>query len=617
MDEIKIIKDRQKELIYSGYYNKYLYMSKKAVDLISGERKDIFFYPDINYEDTNRSIWNAEFHYHRLKYQIIKEDMGKADNDFCWLSKILGAVRFWIENDFKNSNWWHNQIGMPQALVDIALILENHLTEDLIDGLKSLISRGIFHGQDQMDMIVIPGIGECATADSWTGANLIWGAATTIKYALWLEDESLLRVALKRISDEICFSEEGIQPDGAFCQHGPRWYSGGYGRSFVYELAPIINITRGTSFALPKEKIDMILMHILDGQRMMMKNGIFDFGAVGREFSRKGAIGAGILKSALSLIIEDESIERHGELQAFYNELIKESDTFEGTKYYKSITQLCHKCNGMYIGIRGRTEGIFGSERCNSEGVLGYNLSYGTASCVMNTGKEYFDISPFWDYSMIPGTTARRESDEELCGHGDWSNTLETPCRAFGSDNGKSGILSEKAIHDGISLTVSYFVFNGTMVALGTDITDKNPKKGQIFTTVEQCFANDSYFGNNYAINGNITYKNLDDNTVFFSKKYRQAGKWSRNNLSLSDEVLFENMFSITVPVTEYGKYAYMVSCKKAPKVEVIRNDSECQAIMIDGDIPMAVFHKKCTVTLGDKKIHGNNREMILYGGKI
>lgn len=92
----------------------------------------------------------------------------------------------------------------------------------------------------------LPGTKSLSTADKWTGANLIWGGAVTVKHAMWQEDEELLKIASARVAEEIKYSHEGIQPDGAFCQHGHRWYSGGYGRSFAYELTPIIAALAGT-----------------------------------------------------------------------------------------------------------------------------------------------------------------------------------------------------------------------------------------------------------------------------------------------------------------------------------------------------------------------------------
>ena len=614
MIDIKRIKERQRDLFFKGYFCKYAAETVKAdIELVKGDRDDLYLYPDIDYSDIDRSIWLAGFHYYRMELQIIESGMERVDNDPEWREKMLGAIRYWIEKDFINPNWWQNQIGMPLVMANLAIVFEKYLPDDLIAELKKLISRGTFHAHEGINEIAeLRETTKSITADGWTGANLVWGASTTIRFALWLEDEELLRIAIYRLLEEIKISAEGIQADGAFCQHGPRWYSGGYGRSFVFEIAPILYILRGTKFALPKEKTDLIMMHILDGQRMMMRKGYFDFGAVGREYARPGALGAGSLKRALLLIAEDETLERKSELAEFCCGLESESDGFENTKYYDSIAQLCHKKNGIYFGIRGRKENIYGAEMCNAEGTLSYNMTYGTVSCVMESGKEYFDISPVWDYSRIPGTTARIETQDELLSHGEWWRMLENPCRSFGKANGECGAMAQFTSHDGVSITAAYFVFDGTLVALGTDIKDETPERGRLQTNVEQCIAAGTEHGESMARNGRIIYKNLDMNTEFISCTASQSGSWRKNHAAQSDIIISKDIFSVSIPVTPYGKYAYLVSCDNEPEVTILQNDSNCQAILAGGKKLMAVFHKDCIISCGDRVINGKKGEIIL-----
>ncbi|MBR3967350.1 MAG: hypothetical protein IKJ91_09795 [Clostridia bacterium] len=614
MTDIKIIKERQRKLFFSGYFQKYSVATvKDDIELVKGDRDDLYLYPDIDYSDTDRSVWKAGFHYYRMELQLIKSGTDRVDNDPEWRKKMLGALRYWIEKDFINQNWWQNQIGMPLVMANLAIVFEKYLTDDLANGLKKLISRGTFHAHEGINEIAeLMGTTKSKTADAWTGANLVWGASTTIRYALWLEDAELLRIAIDRLSEEIKISAEGIQADGAFCQHGPRWYSGGYGRSFVFEIAPILNILRGTKFALPKEKTDLIMMHILGGQRMMMRKGYFDFGAVGREYTRPEAIYLDYLKRALPLIAEDDTLDRKDELSEFCSELEAGIDLLEKTKYYDSIAQLCHKKNGIYIGIRGRKEGVFGAEMCNSEGNLSYNMTYGTVSCIMESGKEYFDISPIWDYSRIPGTTARIEKEDELLKHGEWWSMLETPCRAFGKANGECGAMAQFTAHDGISLTAAYFVFDGTLVALGTDIRDEAPEKGRLQTNVEQCIASDTEHGKNMARNGRIIYRNLDLGTEFVSSTAVQSGSWKKNNAALPDDAIDCKIFSVSIPVTSYGKYAYSASLDECRNIKIINNDSDCQAILVDGKKLMALFYNDFSLNFGERKVKGKKGDIIL-----
>ncbi len=614
LSELRKIKERQKSIIYQGYYRKYSRSELNAdLELCLFQDGRTYYYPDIDYSNTDRSLWPVSHHLMRLECLLLDDKENRLHNDALWREKIIGAVEFWTSNDFKNPNWWQNQIGVPQVLVNIALMLEKYLGEKEISAIKRVIRRGTFHAHEGISKLPeLIGYGKWNTADNWTGANLIWGAATTVKYALWLEDSELLRVAVDRLADEIKFSLEGIREDGAFCQHGPRWYSGGYGRSFVYELAPIIRVLSGTEFDLPKEKVDIILHHILDGQRGMMRKGVFDYGAVGREYARPGALFAGILIKGLRLIKDADGISRRDELHSFYNELVTGEDSHEITRYYPSIAQLCHKKNGIYIGVRGRSEGIHGAEICNNEAVLSYNMSYGTYTCVMESGREYFDISPCWDYSKIPGTTARNQTDKELLSYENWNGNLETPCRAYGKSDGDCGVLTEFTAHDGISMTSTYFVFDGAMVALGTDIKDDTPEKGELFTTVEQCVSDSSSFDGDIATNGKVIYKNLDANTKFNVQTTVREGSWRRNHGSLSDEGINMEIFSVLIPKNEYDKYAYLVSGEKEVDVEVLKNDSLCQAVIFGGDKLMAVFHHDCVIEVGDRIVEGKKGDIIL-----
>ena len=92
-------------------------------------------------------------------------------------------------------------------------------------------------------------------SEKWTGANLIWGASNTIKHAILIEDGALLCQAVERAAKELEIArdgQEGIPPDGSFYQHGPRLYSGGYGRSFADEISQMTYCLQQTPYQFPK-----------------------------------------------------------------------------------------------------------------------------------------------------------------------------------------------------------------------------------------------------------------------------------------------------------------------------------------------------------------------------
>ena len=617
MSEIQKIKNRQLERLYSKCNRKegdisYLDMLVPAEDIPGAYR-----FPDVDYSDRSmRAQWPAAVHYSRIEREaILAAKENRLNREEC-INKILGALEYWLEMNLISSNWWYNQIGVPKSLVNTALVIDDYLTGQMREKLEKIILRGSFKAHCMLGIESFDNhqnIREFnSTPDRWRATNLMWGATTSINHAIWTEDEELMRISVDLIGKELCYSESGIMPDGAFVQHGRRWYSGGYGRAFVCEMTPLINLLGGTSFAIPEEKIKILLSHVLDGQRHMHRNGYFDFGAIEREFSRRSCVGFGsALTDSIKMLSETEGIQRADELREFYTAVSGGADEFESTVYYDSIAQLCHKKNGVYIGVRGRTKNVLGSEECNKEGVLGYNMSYGTVTCVMESGREYYDISGVWDFSKIPGTTARSETDEQLLTHGDWSYDMESECKTKGLVDGDVAILSERAVHDGISLNATFFVFDGAMVSLGSDIKDD---RGELLhTTVEQCFADEEpVIGKNLVKRGRITYKNLASTNDFSASYEQRIGSWHRNCTPYKDESVSGKLLTVTIPVSTGETYAYTAYIGKEPDVLILKNDAECQAILVGGKTFMAVFHMDTSIAFNGNTIFGKTGELAI-----
>ena len=98
-----------------------------------------------------------------------------------------------------------------------------------------------------------------------------------------------------------------------------------------------------------------------------------------------------------------------------------------------------------------------GAEKCNNEGELCYNMSYGTRTCFMRRGDEYLDVNPIYDFAHMPGTTARLETDDQLKVCMDWWCVPLPNDHVGGLTEGDRGIIYERPEHDGITATVSFF----------------------------------------------------------------------------------------------------------------------------------------------------------------
>ena len=570
--------------------------------LVATDTREGWYWSDIDYKNPLKSFWPAAKHYERM--QLILNCFGKSrllcDGEYA--EKMTGALRYWLSNDFKNPNWWHDQIGTPQGIGDIAIRMRSVLDKETLAEVADLISRGSMAKNK-------------AIADEWTGANFMWGALNTIRHALLTEDDALMRAVVERIAKEISVDmPEGIQSDFSFFQHGPRLYSGGYGRSFTHKMSIIIFLLNGTKYQLPTEKTELFLSFVLEGLRPMTKCSALDWACVGREIARIDAIDLGIIKDALELLSKAPSLPRKQEIEEFL-ESANGGSQLNTTKYFDKAFMLCHHFDGIYVGAKLLNDKIFGAEICNGEAELCYNMSYGTHTCIMRNGKEYFNVNSVWDYSRVPGTTAFVETDEQLLEHKDWAK-LPLPNDHFGGrQNGRRAAIYELAEHDGIKMQVADFAFEDGFVCLGAEVEIRAHQGVELTTTVDQCILQGEVVAKDGSvIHNGIRYTALQDTRIEHTAEAK-SGSWRRNNIALSEEIVRKDILTLSIdhPADRKCKYAYMISSADTPtpSVEVLQNDSDVQAIRLyDGSI-MAVFHNAAKISVDGREIIGEAGAII------
>ena len=594
MNTMECIRERFAALLWSDN-NKDAYSKAEEYynSLVDGDVEGTLCWADIDYSILRRAGSPSDMHRKRIFYMLKFFGKQRLYDDKEYVDKLNRAIRFWLTHDFTSPNWWHNEIGRPMYYGNIALMMFSFLEEDVFKGLVKLMLNGSMAAK--YDRI-----------SGWTGANLIWGAINTIRHALLIEDEELFSLAVRRAEQEIAIgSDEGIQQDACFFQHGARVYSCGYGLAYAYDLATISYLLQGTKHQFKKERLDILLFHILDGIRFMMHKGFVDYSSIGREFSRVGNIKPDI-GSTLKLLMNNTDIQRQDELREFYASL-SGGDEPDRTKLFPSAAYICHHFDGIYVGSKFQNNKILGAEKCNGEGILCYNMTYGTNTCIMRTGTEYYNINCVWDFSKIPGTTARFENDSELLAHTDmWNKPLSSE-HAGSRQEGEKAAVFELQEHDGISVLAADFAFPHGMVRLGTDI--KSTRAEELFTTVDQCnYVGAAEHRDGEIIHNGIRYTALDNTRLKCDVK-TQHGSWKRNSTYLSGTE--EQKQVLTVSVThaagDKSKYAYMISAEaaEAPNVRVLRNDADVQAVLLPDGRIMAVFHKDCELKTSDRTVSG------------
>lgn len=572
------------------------------------------FFRDINYADDTRTGWIPIQHCIRLHTMLRHYGREALQTDAAFRRTVERLMLHWVNHDYKSDNWWWNDIGGPLNWGKVAIMCYDSLPETLCTAMAAVIRKGCFW---EIPRLSASRYDLCSKdkLPPLDGANFIWGVAISMQYALVAEDLETLNVSHYELDRVLTDPRgEGVNPDHSFHQHGTRWYSGGYGRSFLINITPMLYVFYGGGYTFDPVGIDKFIGQLLEGARWFTHRGYYDYHAVGRELTRLGGLYIGLVPT-VKLLLRIPQLPRLEQLQVFLQEIQNlpgTTDDLQKTVFYPYISHLSHKYDGIYFGITCLNKGQQGAESCNREGVLCYNMSYGSRTCFMGTGKEYFDIDPIFDYACVPGTTTFYETEEELLtrdNHWGWippnpHNLCDREC-AFSLVKGNTAVLSQQVIHDEISWDVTYFVCNGTLMVLGTNL--KNGSGKELYTTIDQCFAVDVVQeAENCASCGCLTYHKLPDgNGVSFRVEHRH-GTTQKNNLTAVPQPREGDVFMATIPNVKEG-YAYAVTKRgKALDGTILQNTPQLQAVAFEDGTVCVAFHQAGTFTHQGKTIQGS-----------
>lgn len=120
-------------------------------------------WPEINYQDVSRTAF--EHSRHTGNMVVMSRAYNNRDSKFYKSKRVLktieSALDFWVENNFICDNWWHNQIGTPDKLVTVMLLVGDKLPDGLVDKAQPIIGRANLNAsgaRESGDRIKIAGI---------------------------------------------------------------------------------------------------------------------------------------------------------------------------------------------------------------------------------------------------------------------------------------------------------------------------------------------------------------------------------------------------------------------------------------------------------------------------
>jgi len=419
-------------------------------------------WPDIDYTDQSRGFWKTTAHLKRTLAiaAAYSEQKAAGKTDAVLEMAALSAAHYWISHDFQNPNWWQNEIGTPRDIAAILLLLKDDIPPaDITAGLK-IASRATI---------------------SRTGQNLVWQAGIVFQRALVENNLALARQARDVILNELkVTTDEGLQPDNSFHQHGPQQQMGNYGLSFATDLVTWASIWRGTNLAFPGDKLALLRDFLLQGEAVVTANGAMDISACDRQLFVNAAKGKG--RNVLALLAKSPGIDpaHDHEFQsaAVHDSLPAGAGPAANKNFFRS-DYMVHRRPGFYASVKLSSNRVIGEELVNAENLRSRYLADG-ATFLYQTGAEYTDIFPVWDWRRIPGVTCVT-TGTTLAPEGKMPIDF-----AGGVSDAVYGVEGLDYHRDGVSGRKGWFFLDEGVVCLGAGIYGPMALGQPVRTSVEQ-----------------------------------------------------------------------------------------------------------------------------------
>jgi chondroitin AC lyase len=383
-------------------------------------------------------------------------------------------------------NWWNWEIGIPKAYGP-ALFLMRHEVE------ASLMAEAT----ESLAYLVK----EEPSPWSVTGQNLIWVSFTRLYLGLLTGDTGLIDWTADRIAS-VCTvtTDEGIQPDGSFHQHGPSLQTGAYGAGVARDVGVFAYFARNTRWALDAEAIAIWLDYLVHGSRWAIYRNHYEPSARGREIVRHDSSGHdGALEALLLGASLEEDLERPLAASALhsleswtksvdpsYAMLAAQADATGmspagpvGVRAYPRSDYLLQRDDDWLLSLKMLSERTLAAERYNDEGKQSRHLSSGV-TWLIKDGSEWDrdGVRASLDWARLPGTTTEIGLDLSK----GYPNGSCYGHRSFvgGLDAGSAGVAAMDWLareHEGDSHLLarkSWFFWTGGHVAIGSGITSRS-----------------------------------------------------------------------------------------------------------------------------------------------
>lgn len=529
---------------------------------------------------------------------------GRQYRNAALLAGVRTALDHWFRVSPTNTNWWERDIGIQLRLQRVAVLL--------FDRLEGSLTASI--------------IATLPTTSAGLGQNAVWYAQNVIFRGLITPDPALVVTGRNAVSAAIAVQDspgDGTQSDLSYHQHGMQLYSSGYGRTMITDVAHLMYMFRGTSFAFVPTAVHDHTNLILDGTRWMLNGDHAEFNILLNPHPRYPSNASRILDALgwMGTVLPSQAAEfaktaRDLRLQDGDNGLV-------GHKYFWRSDFSAHQRTKWGVTVKMVSARTVGSEvRTSNAANVNYLywVPFGT-TFIARRGDEYRDLPPVWNWTQLPGATNPAVLVSNTVGNAFRQSTTFVG----GVDNGLYGAAALDQDKNGTKARKGYFCFDDEFVALGAGIssTDANP----VITTLNQCRRNGdvTVAGRKVAPGGTVavsgTWAHHDGIAYVFPqpvtmqvKNVTATGSWAGLAAAEDPTPVTRNLFGLWLEhgvKPTAGSYAYVVRpdvsaaqagayARNLP-VRVIANTTSVQAVRHDRlGVAQLLFYAAGTASVRD-----------------
>lgn len=557
-------------------------------------------FSDIDYDDTQMTNWTPIKHIERLSdfvYAYTNEKNKYYQNEDLY-QKIVKGLEYWYDVDSESDNWWHNQISEPQKL-GVLLIQMRIGKQQIPQELETKILKRIQKtGGDPA---------------KWTGANRTDIALHWIYRSCLTQNEADLKTAIDNVFNPVVYTtEEGFQHDNSYFQHGEQLYIGGYGDEILKGVTQVASYALGTQYQLDKEKVELLSKFMRETYYRTVRGQNMSFDVVGRSVSRPGLLNKRTTATYAKRMIDIDPTHAD-EYKAIIARLNRKQPadyqvTASHTHYFRGDYSL-HVRPQYNFDVRLASTRTKKCEYGNKENLKTYFMSDGCTN-ITQTGDEYFNIFPVWNWCHIPGTTTPQLEKVPMDPKA-WG-VLGTSTYAGGVSDSIYGATAYAYMDTNPEVNTgakkSWYFFDNEVVCLGAGI--QSTSTYPVHTTVNQCFlkggilvdkgdkeetlANGSHTlqAPQWVLHDKIGYFFPQKEEVFLTAQ-TQSGRWYDINTSKSKKEEKMDVFTLGINHgvgPKDGSYAYIVvpgktsaqemkAYQKKNAIEILSNNPKIQAV--------------------------------------